>query len=304
MADTSGNWLSNVLDTASFCFILVAIEEFGRSVASVGPTMSPRAQFGFFFGGVALSFLGKKGGKAWHGLWDWLTSKSLKEEIARLKVEIAALRPSLFDKLDAKYSGSATSPSELQKLTDRLIEAREAASARDQIIESHKRTISELREQISKPSTQAAGWLVDIAKQDAADLSNRIDYIFERMRAEPHLDLVDPYVDLRFYLLNTSVFAVTLERLEGKLTHGPHGSPPLPQQPEILKKLTMEHGFSGELVLRQWVSPAMAKELATNPSFLGTGTFALWFEFEGTPGNKGSVRKAFPDQMFHVSVNK
>jgi hypothetical protein len=87
MADTSGNWLANVLDAASFSCILVAIEEFGRTVARAGPTMSPLAQLCFLSGGIALSFLGKKGAKTWQGLWDWLTRKSLKDEIAKLKAE-------------------------------------------------------------------------------------------------------------------------------------------------------------------------------------------------------------------------
>src|SRR6266498_853932 len=110
------------------------------------------------------------------------------------------------------------------------------------------------------PSAERAGqnleWLVHVAEQDEVNLSNTIDYILERMKTEPHLDNVDPFVDLRFYLLNPSVFTLTLKRLEGKLTHGTYGNPSLPQQPEILNHFEMRHGFTGELVLRQWVSPA------------------------------------------------
>jgi hypothetical protein len=92
MADASGRWLLNVLDAASFSCILVAIEEYGRSVAHAGPTMSPQAQLGFLCTGVVLSFLGRKGPKMWHGLWDWVTRESLKQEIAKLKSELTAAK--------------------------------------------------------------------------------------------------------------------------------------------------------------------------------------------------------------------
>jgi hypothetical protein len=92
MADTSGSWFSNVLDAASFSCILVAIEEYGRSIAQAGKTMPPKAQLGFLLVGIAFSFLGKKGARIWHWLRGWVTQKALKEENAQLRAELRQLK--------------------------------------------------------------------------------------------------------------------------------------------------------------------------------------------------------------------
>jgi hypothetical protein len=46
---------------------------------------------------------------------------------------------------------------------------------------------------------------------DINQMDGRVYYNYCEMKAEPHLDLSEPYVDLQFMLGNLSIFDLTLE---------------------------------------------------------------------------------------------
>jgi len=151
----------------------------------------------------------------------------------------------------------------------------------------------------SKP-TQASTEISD--EGDPQRIEQKLQYVFEQMRVDPHLDGFEPYVDLKFSLQNFSVFDLALDRIEGYLTWGNHGNPRLERQPKIAgDHFSLKAGSHGQLILRQPVSGDAATRLSrTNRQVLGTGTFALWFTYSDGDGNKRAVRKAFPDEMFIV----
>jgi hypothetical protein len=143
-----------------------------------------------------------------------------------------------------------------------------------------------------------------IADTDSREIEKRISYVIERMHCIPNLGAIEPYIDLSFFLLNLSVFTLTLEKVEGRLTYGPHGGPSLHFQATIPERgFNMEHAFQGELMLRQSVLPDTADKIAKSERVvLGTGTVALWFWYTDLLGERRSIRKAFPDQMFTIQT--
>ncbi|HWY48857.1 MAG TPA: hypothetical protein VNX70_15825 [Bryobacteraceae bacterium] len=92
MSDASASSWLNIFDTLSFCCILVAIEEWGRSVVpNGGPTMPWDWRLVFLGAGIVFSIFGRQGPRLSRTLWNFITRKTLREENTKLKTELAAL---------------------------------------------------------------------------------------------------------------------------------------------------------------------------------------------------------------------
>jgi hypothetical protein len=160
-----------------------------------------------------------------------------------------------------------------------------------------------LKEEVATSQSPSLGrpedsmqWLAVLAKADATFMAQRINILCATATLKPHLDKGEPYLDLEIGVLNASVFTVTLDHLDGKMTYQQN---PLQHPPELNGGTrTIQHGESGTIVMRQWVQATTADSMRRkSPIVLDSGRVAAFFSYEYL-GRKESVRVAFGGECF------
>jgi hypothetical protein len=114
---------------------------------------------------------------------------------------------------------------------------------------------------------------------------------------EPHLDAAEPFIDFTFAVINSSVFDMAFERIEGKVRYL---NEPLSGALEMVSA-PMHRGKWNQIALRQWVSSEAAAHMKKHaPAKLGTGNFGLWFTYTNRLGETKRTRKSFPGDLFSI----
>ena len=148
--------------------------------------------------------------------------------------------------------------------------------------------------QSSPPLDADARWLRQIADQDDREAGHRL--LDLPAYAKPFLAAPEPYLEIHVPLINATVFQFTVdERVEGVMSWGDH---PLNSQARILSPgMEIPHASRSEVILRQHVSPEMARLIEATPDpYIGTASCHLLFRYE-YKGLTKTARRAIAHQV-------
>lgn len=136
-----------------------------------------------------------------------------------------------------------------------------AAACLVAVIWASKRFQPQLQQQNQQKDAQETtrSWLDNLAKVDAYHMPERFHFIWAAVEVMKHLDASDPYLELLVPFVNSSVFSVTIEGINGNVYFRQH---PLQRGPEIVKVMpSIDHGTFNFITVRQWISPHTVKEI-------------------------------------------
>jgi hypothetical protein len=143
-----------------------------------------------------------------------------------------------------------------------------------------------------------SSWLEELADQDDQQMPNSIHAQSLSATNEPHLDAPNPYVDLRLLFINASVFTLTPIRADGRFKYRGYD---LRDLPELFKKAPIGHARYGEIVIRQWLTPEVAKQISTDkPVSLETGHVAVWFSYSNRHGDSKEARSGLGNSVLNI----
>jgi len=148
--------------------------------------------------------------------------------------------------------------------------------------------VRKLKEEIEKNSGQ--GEFDKLANEDSAEMGKRL--ITCGIRAKLELETVEPYIDVTFRLVNTSIFPLMSEKVEGNAFYRGYSGEkcPLSRSPIIVDPMnffSLPRGELRELTLRQFVPLAITDNIAANNDRLKLDLteVRVHFMFAGTGGH-------------------
>ena len=164
-----------------------------------------------------------------------------------------------------------------------------------------KPSVDEARKDKTNPGIER---LILIAQDDDVNINQRINLdLHNIIKVVPQLQAADPYIDLLFFLINTSVFDITIHGTTGRIDYE---GQPLQSPPLMLKeKNLIRHAQRGGIRLRQHVLPHVAEHMKekiaqSNPIALDTGHIALKFYYNDLDGNRKDVGFSLPGNLFQI----
>ena len=135
-----------------------------------------------------------------------------------------------------------------------------------------------------------------LAAEDERQIDHRLYHINRESECEPHLDAPEPFIDLRFPVINYSVFPLKFMKIDGRIQY--RGNP-LSRDLEVLSG-DLPRGL-GKLIFRQWLTREVAEYMKTHaPATIGTGNFGVLWNYENAGGELKTVRMSFPGDMFSI----
>ena len=122
--------------------------------------------------------------------------------------------------------------------------------------------VRKLKEELEKKSE-----FDKLADEDSAEMGKRL--ITCGIRAKLELETVEPYIDVTFRLVNTSIFSLMSEKVEGNAFYRGYSGEkcPLSRSPIIVDPMnffSLPRGELRELTLRQFVPLAITDNIAAN----------------------------------------
>jgi hypothetical protein len=128
-----------------------------------------------------------------------------------------------------------------------------------------------------------------LANEDSADMSSRI--LLVEKSAELNVEPIEPYIDARFKIVNTSVFTITSEKVEGYAFYRGYSGEKcyLSRTPIISDPLNvchLSHGKHGQLTLRLHVPREITDNIAAANDRLEVdfSEVRVYFKFNGIDG--------------------
>ena len=149
-------------------------------------------------------------------------------------------------------------------------------------------------------------WLEALADEDSEQISHRIFVIEKSQSVTPFLDAINPYLILRVYFFNASVYTLTLqEEVEGRLTFNGH---PLQDKAEIYRvknpgqEITVAHGKYHQLELRQWLQSSVVDRIQQQggSAEFGATNVSVYLTFQDRKGTSKRVRVSIGNLPFRL----